>query len=209
LPELARKKKINNYKEIQKQTKKGKNFMRDDIKKYIEEEVESIDSAEFFDQFLDDTNEAVVVMGLTYQPSDVLKEVDPTAYRCGKNDYIDAVLTDGDYIEIDEKLYLKNKCIDLWFDRLESFRDDLIKCIETIDRSMFEDVDDIDDLNSIDVRFGVINDQFIFRSGHPDYDQDSLAVSSSSVTAHSTAADIAEDLIEQTKDFLLQEIGGY
>jgi hypothetical protein len=183
-----------------KKFKKWKNFMRDDIKKYIEEEIESIDSEAFYDQFLDDTNEPVSIAGYTYFPSNTLKEVDPTAYRCGKNDYIDACLSDRDYIEIDEKLYLKNKCIDLWFDRLESFRDDLIKCIETIDRSMSDD---------IDVRFGVINEQFLFRTGLVDYDQDSLAVASSCVTAHSTAADIADDLIDQTKDFLLDQIGGY
>lgn len=40
-----------------------------------------------FDQFIDETCEEVEIMGGTYAASMALKEVDPTAYRCAKNDY--------------------------------------------------------------------------------------------------------------------------
>jgi hypothetical protein len=45
--------------------------------------------AELFDDMLDETNPEVVIGGLTYLPSQVLKEVDPIAYRVGMSEYED------------------------------------------------------------------------------------------------------------------------
>lgn len=45
--------------------------------------------AELYDDMLDETNPEVVIGGLTYLPSQVLKEVDPIAYRVGMTEYED------------------------------------------------------------------------------------------------------------------------
>lgn len=52
-----------------------------------------IDSFEYevsesdFDEFLDDVEESVIIAGMTFYPSDILKSCDPVAYRCAKADY--------------------------------------------------------------------------------------------------------------------------
>jgi hypothetical protein len=50
---------------------------------------------EMYDEDIDSEGD-VIVCGMKYLPSRVLKEVDPIAYDCGYNDYVDS-LTD-DYI---------------------------------------------------------------------------------------------------------------
>tara|TARA_R100001510_G_C7649768_1_gene207238 strand:- start:1631 stop:1825 length:195 start_codon:yes stop_codon:yes gene_type:complete len=47
------------------------------------------DAEEMYDEWLDSMGE-VEVCGLTYCASRVLKEIDPIAYRCGFNDFLDA-----------------------------------------------------------------------------------------------------------------------
>lgn len=42
-----------------------------------------------FDEYLNESHEQVHVCGMAYLPAYVLKEVDPTAYRCAFNDYVD------------------------------------------------------------------------------------------------------------------------
>ena len=49
--------------------------------------------APLYDEMLDETNPVVVIGGLTYLPSQVLKEVDPIAYRVGFADYLDYVMS--------------------------------------------------------------------------------------------------------------------
>ena len=49
---------------------------------------------DIFDEMLDECYPEVELMGLTYNPSYVLKEVDPIAYRCTRSDYIDSVAAD-------------------------------------------------------------------------------------------------------------------
>lgn len=56
---------------------------------------------EAYDNDLDETNEPILVCGLSYQPSDVLKNVDPVAYRCGFNDWLDAEVSNGRFFEVD------------------------------------------------------------------------------------------------------------
>jgi len=46
---------------------------------------------DLFDEYLDAEN-SVEIWGLKYQPSEVLKSVDPTAYRCSLNDFADSVM---------------------------------------------------------------------------------------------------------------------
>lgn len=42
-----------------------------------------------FDAFINEVNPMVVIGGLTYLPSQVLKAVDPIAYQCCFNDWSD------------------------------------------------------------------------------------------------------------------------
>jgi hypothetical protein len=41
-----------------------------------------------FIEFINETNPEVTICGLTFSPGDILKEMDPVAFRCMKNDYI-------------------------------------------------------------------------------------------------------------------------
>lgn len=56
------------------------------------------DARESFDDLLDECG-PVMVAGLEYMPSRVLREVDPIAYRCGLIDYIDSEGVDSDTLE--------------------------------------------------------------------------------------------------------------
>ena len=40
-----------------------------------------------FDEFLDEVESSVVIYGMEFFPSDILKSCDPVAYRCAKNDF--------------------------------------------------------------------------------------------------------------------------
>ena len=40
-----------------------------------------------FDEFLDEVDSSVVIYGMEFLPSDILKSCDPVAYRCAKNDF--------------------------------------------------------------------------------------------------------------------------
>jgi hypothetical protein len=46
---------------------------------------------ELFDDFLDNFYPMVSVGGLEFLPSKVLKELDPTAYRCYYHDWVDSL----------------------------------------------------------------------------------------------------------------------
>ena len=50
-------------------------------------EIERELTEEEYDEMLDDVYGEVNIAGFTYNTSDALKELDPTAYRCGKIDY--------------------------------------------------------------------------------------------------------------------------
>jgi hypothetical protein len=54
--------------------------------------LENNEATEEYNDFLDDTNETVKVCGMLYNPSTVLEEVDPIAYRCGYSDWCDEEL---------------------------------------------------------------------------------------------------------------------
>ena len=49
---------------------------------------------EQFDEFLDEIDEEVHIGTLTYMPSQVLKAVDPVAYRLAKEEYEDSLEED-------------------------------------------------------------------------------------------------------------------
>lgn len=57
-----------------------------------------------YEDMLDDIYGAVNIGGYEYETSDALKQVDPIAYRCGRNDYVDSLVREGDMI-MDEEDY--------------------------------------------------------------------------------------------------------
>jgi predicted nucleic acid-binding Zn-ribbon protein len=79
-------------------------------------ELDVDDYVEQYEEMINETNETVKIGSLEYEPAYVLKEVDPTAYRCGLNDYVDSIdkteLTD--YMDLEEELEeLENELTDL------------------------------------------------------------------------------------------------
>ena len=54
---------------------------------------------EMYDEMLDDCEGPVTLCGMTYSASQVLREVDPVAYRCGFNDYVDSLTHDDIFVE--------------------------------------------------------------------------------------------------------------
>ena len=57
---------------------------------------------EQYREFLDEINPIVTICGMEYLPSTVLEQVDPIAYRCGFNDWLDSEnLVETDQPELD------------------------------------------------------------------------------------------------------------
>lgn len=104
----------------------------------IADKQKDIDSFEYeisesdFDEFLDDVEDSVIIAGITFYPSDILKSCDPVAYRCAKGDYESNVDLDDveEYNDLKDELEaLENKLEELegkleelqdQFDSLES-----------------------------------------------------------------------------------------
>ena len=87
-----------------------------------------------FDDFLDQIYPEINIGSLTFYPSQVLKECDPTAYRCAKSDYE----SDYDLDECEEYSDLKAD--------LESLQDDL----ESLESDLEDLQNTLDDLESED-----------------------------------------------------------
>jgi hypothetical protein len=52
---------------------------------------------EAYDEYLDEHIDVVVIGSLSYSPSRVLKAIDPIAYECGFNDFMDwNTIAEGD-----------------------------------------------------------------------------------------------------------------
>jgi len=56
------------------------------------------EALEMYDDLLD-CDGPVRIGNLTYPASQVLREVDPTAYQCGFNDYVDFLTEDDIFVE--------------------------------------------------------------------------------------------------------------
>lgn len=76
-----------------------------------------------FDESLDNSIPEIEIGCLTYSPSHVLKNVDPTAYRCGLNDLVDSL----DVEDSDEYKALQSEIDDIQdeIDQLQSDIEDL------------------------------------------------------------------------------------
>ena len=92
----------------------------DELKKAIEAKraevaakKNEIDSFELdIDDYVEQYEEAlnaegeVKVAGLTFDPADIIRELDPIAYRCGFNDYVDGIDKGNDdkFMELEDEL---------------------------------------------------------------------------------------------------------
>jgi len=86
-----------------------------------------LDPDEYEDQYDDFLFEVYgyVNLGAEYHPADVLREIDPTAYRCGLNDYVNSIdITETiEYRELQDELEdIENQIIDLK-EQLEEYED--------------------------------------------------------------------------------------
>jgi hypothetical protein len=61
--------------------------------------IDEYELEEMYKQSLDEDRELIRVGGSTFDPSRVLKQCDPVAYRTGMHDYADSLLEDGYEIE--------------------------------------------------------------------------------------------------------------
>ena len=80
-----------------------------------------------FDESLDESIPEIEIGCLTYSPSHVLKNVDPTAYRCSLVDYIDSL----DVEDSDEYKALQDE-----IDQLQSDIEDLENEIEDLENQI-------------------------------------------------------------------------
>lgn len=115
---------------IKQQIVELKSKLSDAVKQflYIQKEINNFDASEYisendYDEMLNDCYGEIEICGMSYVASYALKEVDPTAYRCGYNDYVDSIDLDAivEYCELTEQK-----------DELESEIDDIESELETL-----------------------------------------------------------------------------
>ena len=82
-----------------------------------------------FDESLDESIPEIEIGSLTYSPSHVLKNVDPVAYRCSLNDFVDSL----DVEDSDEYTALQEE-----IDQLKSDIEDLESEIEDLESQIAE-----------------------------------------------------------------------
>jgi hypothetical protein len=96
---------------------------------HVESECTKIDVEKSFAESLDSEGE-VNVMGLTFYPSRIWQEMDPTAFRCGVSDHAESMSDqwaeiNGDYYECDEAESAKEEFLDGLRDELSHLESEL------------------------------------------------------------------------------------
>ena len=66
--------------------------MMEKLEKRVEAELEPVDVEQIYRDMLDESGPEVHVAGLSFMPSRVVEELDPVAFRCGVNDYVDSLV---------------------------------------------------------------------------------------------------------------------
>ena len=89
------------------------------IEHLIKEHCEPVDAEELFIELLDECYEEVTVGCCTFSPSDVLKELDPTAFRIGAQENLDGLAQDGQLYELNGDYYQVTD-IDEMLDEIEA-----------------------------------------------------------------------------------------
>ena len=75
------------------------------IEHLIAQHCEAVDGEELFEEMLDECCEEVTVGCCTFSPSQVMKELDPTAYRIGVSEYLDSLTEDLQAYEVNGDYY--------------------------------------------------------------------------------------------------------
>ena len=98
--------------------------------KQISDNLTPLDTEELYANMLDDCYGEVEIAGMTFQTSRALKELDPTAFRCGLVDYIDSlslVEIQGDYYEQDAVEQERDSLVDELESELSDLEDELLE----------------------------------------------------------------------------------
>lgn len=109
---------------------------------HVTSECSAIDQERIYDAMLDEVTECCPLCS-RYGASRILKEIDPVAYRCGKNDYFG---TTDEYFEIGSELYERReveKARDEFIDELDSQIIDLESEIEDMEADEDHNVSDL------------------------------------------------------------------
>ena len=102
------------------------------LKEQILRNLTPLDTEELYANMLDECYGEVKIAGMSFQTSRALKELDPTAFRCGMVDYIDSlslVEIDGDYFE---------------FEACDAERDELISELESEISDLETEISDLE-----------------------------------------------------------------
>ena len=111
----------------QHKIRKMQSQIADKEKQQEQFELDPDDYEDQFDESLDDSIPEIEIGCLTYSPSHVLKNIDPTAYRCSLNDFIDSL----DVEDSDEYKALQSE-----IDQLQSDIEDLESEIEDLENQI-------------------------------------------------------------------------
>ena len=107
--------------------RKMRSMISDKEKQQSKIELDPDDFADQFDASLDESIPEIKIGCLTYPPSHVLKNVDPTAYRCSLNDFVDSL----DVEDSEEYKALQSE-----IDQLQSDIEDLESEIEDLENQI-------------------------------------------------------------------------
>ena len=117
----------------EQEIRKMQAMIADKEKQQEQIELDPDDYEDQFDESLDDSIPEIEIGCLTYSPSHVLKNVDPVAYRCSLNDFVDSQF---DASETDEYKALQDE-----IDQLQSDIEDLENEIEDLENQIADVTD--------------------------------------------------------------------
>ena len=80
-----------------------------------------------FDEFLDEIEGSITVVGMEFFPSDILKSCDPVAYRCAKSDFESDYDLDNceEYSDLKDELEELEADLESLCEELEDLQDEL------------------------------------------------------------------------------------
>jgi polyhydroxyalkanoate synthesis regulator phasin len=107
----------------------------------IEEELAAVDCEELFDRCLDE-GDPVKIGSLEYSPSHVLKQIDPIAYRCGVNDYVDSLglkEINGNSYDSDKVDEVCDELVEELENEISNLQDEVEEAEENVARAEDED----------------------------------------------------------------------
>ncbi len=75
------------------------------IEHLIKQHCTAVDGEELYEEILDECYPEIAIGCCTFSPSDVMKELDPTAYRIGVSEHADSLVQDDQLYELDGEYY--------------------------------------------------------------------------------------------------------